>query len=62
MKYKMFKKLVVITVLTILFPFVIKAQNPIVQTHFAPDPAPMIHNGTLYAYVGDDIPGFVFIT
>jgi arabinoxylan arabinofuranohydrolase len=36
------------------------ADNPIVQTHFGPDPAPMVYNGTLYAYVGDDIPGFDF--
>lgn len=34
--------------------------NPIVQSHYSPDPAPMVHNGTLYAYVGDDIPGFDF--
>ena len=37
-----------------------RADNPIVQTHFGPDPAPMVYNGTLYAYVGDDIPGFDF--
>jgi len=36
------------------------ADNPIVQTHFGPDPAPMVYNGTLYAYIGDDIPGFDF--
>lgn len=37
-----------------------RADNPIIQTHFGPDPAPMVYNGTLYAYVGDDIPGFDF--
>lgn len=60
MKYKMFKKLVFITLLTVLFPFISQSQNPIVQAHFAPDPAPMVHKGTVYAYVGDDIPGFDF--
>jgi len=36
------------------------ADNPVVQTHFAPDPAPMVYNGTVYMYTGDDIPGFDF--
>jgi len=36
------------------------ADNPIMQTHFGPDPAPMVSKGILYAYVGDDIPGFDF--
>ncbi len=36
------------------------ADNPIVQTHFGPDPAPMVYNGTVYAYMGDDIPGTDF--
>ncbi len=36
------------------------AQNPVIQTHYSPDPAPMIHNGRMYVYTGDDIPGFDF--
>lgn len=36
------------------------AQNPILQAHFSPDPAPMVYNGTVYAYTGDDIPGYDF--
>lgn len=60
MNYAMLKKIAAITILVLLSPFLSKAQNPIVQTHFSPDPAPMVHNGTLYAYVGDDIPGFDF--
>ena len=36
------------------------ADNPVVQTHYGPDPAPMVHNGTVYMYIGDDIPGFDF--
>ncbi|WP_163713644.1 glycoside hydrolase family 43 protein [Mangrovibacterium lignilyticum] len=38
----------------------IQAQNPIVQAHFAPDPAPMVYHDTMYVYTGDDIPGFDF--
>jgi arabinoxylan arabinofuranohydrolase len=37
-----------------------QAENPVVQTHFAPDPAPMVYNDTVYMYTGDDIPGFDF--
>lgn len=37
------------------------AENPIVQTNFTADPAPMVHNGTVYVYTGhdeDDATGF----
>jgi len=37
-----------------------KAQNPVIQTHFSPDPAPMVYNGRVYVYTGDDIPGYDF--
>ncbi len=36
------------------------AQNPIVQTHYSPDPAPMVYKGKVYVYTGDDIPGYDF--
>lgn len=26
------------------------AQNPIIQTSYTADPAPMVHNGTVYVY------------
>lgn len=32
----------------------IQAQNPIIQTHYTADPAPMVYNDTLYLYVGCD--------
>ncbi len=32
----------------------VNAQNPIVQTWFTTDPAPMVHDGTLYVYTGHD--------
>lgn len=36
------------------------AQNPIVQTKFTTDPAPMVHNDTLYVYTGHDEDGADF--
>lgn len=36
------------------------AQNPIIQTHYTPDPAPMLYNDRVYVYTGDDVPGFDF--
>ncbi|MDP4228419.1 MAG: glycoside hydrolase family 43 protein, partial [Bacteroidota bacterium] len=36
------------------------ADNPILQAHFSPDPAPVVFNGTLYVYADDDIPGYDF--
>ncbi|WP_243348389.1 glycoside hydrolase family 43 protein [Parabacteroides sp. FAFU027] len=54
------KKLIVIALLLVLIGGGAKAENPIMQSHFGPDPAPMVYNGTVYAYVGDDIPGTDF--
>ena len=36
------------------------AQNPFVQTCFTTDPAPMVHDGTLYVYTGHDEDGADF--
>lgn len=36
------------------FSLCLSAQNPIVQTWYATDPAPMVHDGTLYVYTGHD--------
>jgi hypothetical protein len=54
MKYSIWNNLTVITVLMILFPFISNAQNPIVQTNYTADPAPMVHNGTVYLYTSHD--------
>ena len=32
----------------------LSAQNPIVQTCYTTDPAPMVHDGRLYVYTGHD--------
>ena len=34
--------------------FALNAQNPIIQTYFTADPAPMVHNGTVYLYTSHD--------
>ena len=36
------------------FSMALSAQNPIVQTHYTADPAPMVYRDTLYLYVGCD--------
>ncbi|HVK46737.1 MAG TPA: glycoside hydrolase family 43 protein [Pseudobacter sp.] len=36
------------------------AQNPVIQTHYTPDPAPMVYKDSVYVYTGDDIPGYGF--
>lgn len=36
------------------------AQNPVIQTHFTPDPAPMVWKDSVYIYTGDDVPGYPF--
>ncbi|WP_437670186.1 glycoside hydrolase family 43 protein [Sorangium sp. So ce131] len=36
------------------FPSISRADNPIVQTIYTADPAPMVHNGTVYLYTGHD--------
>ncbi len=38
----------------------VQAQNPIIQTHYTPDPAPMVYKDKVYVYTGDDIPGYDF--
>jgi len=54
------KKLVIFILFVSVFNLLGKAENPIMQSHFGPDPAPMVYKGTVYAYVGDDIPGTDF--
>lgn len=38
------------------------ADNPIVQTIYTADPAPMVYNDTLYLYTGHDEPGSTYFT
>lgn len=38
------------------------AQNPIIQTWCTPDPAPMVHNDSVYVYTGHDEDGSKWFT
>ncbi|MDE6394522.1 MAG: glycoside hydrolase family 43 protein [Duncaniella sp.] len=40
--------------LLMLVPFAAGAENPLVQTCYTTDPAPMVHDGRLYVYTGHD--------
>ena len=54
--------LVIPAVLAIALPLTnAVAENPIVQTRFTADPAPLVHDGTVYLYTShdeDDADGF----
>ncbi|MDF0488181.1 glycoside hydrolase family 43 protein [Sphingomonas sp. H39-1-10] len=39
---------------TALFPAPVSADNPIIQTLFTADPAPLVHDGTVYLYTSHD--------
>ncbi len=56
MKQSIIQKLVVVVTLTITTTFctVCYADNPIVQTIYTADPAPLVHNEVCYVYTGHD--------
>jgi len=46
---------------TAIIPFTAKAQNPIIQTSYTADPAPMVYKDTVFLYTShdeDDASGF----
>ena len=50
-----------VTVLLLLITFQCGAENPVIQTNFTADPAPLVYNGTVYLYTShdeDDADGF----
>ncbi|ASB48752.1 glycoside hydrolase family 43 protein [Alkalitalea saponilacus] len=49
----MLLKKISITIL-LMGAYCVHAQNPIIQTSFTADPAPMVHDGTLYLYTTND--------
>ncbi len=51
---KKFLSLILALSLTIALCTAARAENPIVQTAFTPDPAPMVYDGRLYLYTGED--------
>src|SRR5687768_10169949 len=52
----------VLLCLTALFPAVARADNPIVQTIYTADPAPLVHNGRVYLYTGRDEDNSTYFT
>ncbi|RXK85498.1 glycoside hydrolase family 43 protein [Filimonas effusa] len=53
-------KLILKTAAACCLPVMLHAQNPVVQTNYTPDPAPMVWKDSVYVYTGDDLPGFPF--
>src|SRR5689334_4762888 len=43
-------------------PVAARADNPIVQTSYTADPAPLVHNGRVYLYTGHDEDGSTYFT
>jgi hypothetical protein len=54
------KKISSLLIFIVLGTMLLNAQNPVIQTHYTPDPAPMVYKDRVYLYTGDDIPGFDF--
>lgn len=53
MKY-IYRKFVILIVMSGLFGEYAYAQDPIIQTKFTADPAPLVHNDTVFLYTGHD--------
>ncbi|MFC4071877.1 glycoside hydrolase family 43 protein [Actinoplanes subglobosus] len=51
-----------VTLLTAVAPAPARADNPIVQTIYTADPAPLVHNGRVYLYTGHDEDGSTWFT
>ena len=45
---------IIALILIAFLPSKLKADNPIIQTNYTADPAPMVHNGTVYLYTSHD--------
>ena len=54
------KKLIILATVMLSTAVATKAQNPFVQTWCTSDPAPMVHDGTMYVYTGHDEDGADF--
>lgn len=54
MNKKRIIRLCLLLILINLPLFNLKAQNPIIQTMYTADPAPIVYNDTLFLYVGHD--------
>ncbi|MCR4809817.1 MAG: glycoside hydrolase family 43 protein [Prevotella sp.] len=54
------KRLIILATVMLSTAVATKAQNPFVQTWCTSDPAPMVHDGTMYVYTGHDEDGADF--
>src|SRR6186713_700115 len=45
-----------------MFPAVAQADNPIIQTSYTADPAPLVYNGRVYLYTGHDEDASTYFT
>jgi arabinoxylan arabinofuranohydrolase len=52
----------VMLLLTAAFPATAHADNPIVQTVYTADPAPLVYNGRVYLYTGHDEDNSTYFT
>jgi hypothetical protein len=48
------KKRLIILLTAFLLPSILSAQNPIIQTCYTADPAPLVYNDTVFLYTGHD--------
>ncbi|MBP2629613.1 MAG: xynD2 [Firmicutes bacterium] len=60
--FKVYKMLCFSFIFALAFSTVCHADNPIVQTIYTADPAPMVYNGTCYVYTGHDEDGSTYYT
>jgi hypothetical protein len=51
-----------VCLVTLLPATAAKADNPIVQTIYTADPAPLVYNGRVYLYTGHDEDGSTYFT
>ncbi|GAA2208947.1 hypothetical protein GCM10009850_044050 [Nonomuraea monospora] len=54
--------LMVLLCIVTMIPGTARADNPIVQTIYTADPAPLVHNGRVYLYTGHDEDGSTYFT
>ena len=48
------KRIITLTIVGLAWLNAVQAQNPPINTWYTTDPAPMVHDGTLYVYTGHD--------
>src|SRR5918999_158018 len=48
--------------ITTFLPAGARADNPIIQTIYTADPAPLVHDGRVYLYTGHDEDGSTYFT